>query len=154
MARELWLLRHGEAEPTGGPTPDAERRLTPRGEEQARAAGRLLQRLGVRFDLIATSPKARALQTAQLATEPLGVELMVHEPLADGFDVEDALELSAMVGDDGYVLAIGHNPDFVQVVHDLTGARAHLGTGAVAAMRLRAVIGELRVLARPLDLEG
>jgi len=154
MARELWLLRHGEAEPTGGPTADADRRLTPRGEDQARAAGRMLERLGVRFDLIATSPKTRAVQTAQLAAEPLGVELTVHEPLADGFDLDDALELSAMVGDSGYVLAIGHNPDFAQVVADLTGARAHLGTGAIAAMRLRAVIGELRLLVRPLDLAG
>jgi phosphohistidine phosphatase len=38
MAQQLWFLRHGEAEPHGA-RPDPERRLTPRGEEQSRAAG-------------------------------------------------------------------------------------------------------------------
>jgi phosphohistidine phosphatase len=152
MARELWLLRHGEAEPGGPAVRDADRRLTPRGEDQARAAGRMLAHLGVAFDLVATSPKARALQTAQLVAEPLGADVTVHDPLADGFDLDAALDLGAMAGDDGWVLAIGHNPDFAQIVHDLTGARARLGTGAIAAIRLRAVIGELRLLVRPADL--
>jgi phosphohistidine phosphatase len=38
MARQLWLLRHAEAEPHGT-RPDSERRLTPRGEQQAPLAG-------------------------------------------------------------------------------------------------------------------
>lgn len=41
MARELWLLRHGEAEPHDV-RPDEERRLTPRGERQSRDAGAAL----------------------------------------------------------------------------------------------------------------
>ena len=44
MARQLWLLRHAEAEPHGTRA-DAERRLTERGESQARAAGIALARL-------------------------------------------------------------------------------------------------------------
>ena len=66
----IWLLRHGEA---ADGSPDAERPLTERGEEQARAAGEALAALGVSLDACVTSPKVRAAETARLACEPLGV---------------------------------------------------------------------------------
>ena len=65
----LWLLRHAEA--ADGP-PDDERPLTDRGARQAESAGRALARLGAQIDVCLTSPKLRAIQTAQLACEPLG----------------------------------------------------------------------------------
>ena len=68
MARQLWLLRHAEAEPHGT-REDSERRLTERGEHQARAAGIALARLGAEFDAVLFSPKVRAAQTAELAAE-------------------------------------------------------------------------------------
>ena len=68
MARQLWLLRHAEAEPHGTRS-DAERRLTERGERQARAAGIALARLEATFEAVLFSPKARARQTAELAAE-------------------------------------------------------------------------------------
>src|SRR6266566_2364570 len=94
MAQQLWLLRHGEAEPHGV-RPDADRRLTERGKAQARAAGAALRSLKVEFQRVFTSPKVRSRDTAALACEALGLELepVVHEPLAEGFDRDDALEL-------------------------------------------------------------
>src|SRR3954467_11877205 len=65
----IWLLRHAEAEPG---SPDEARKLTPKGEEQARNAGLALARLGVKPDLCLTSPRVRAVQTAELACEPGG----------------------------------------------------------------------------------
>src|SRR4051794_18702667 len=118
MAQQLWLLRHGEAEPHDA-RPDAERRLTERGEDQARAAGRALRALELTFHLVFTSPKVRALDTARLASEELGCEPVVHEPLSAGFDMRGALELLAMAGNDQRVLIVGHNPDFAQIVFDL-----------------------------------
>lgn len=146
MAAQLWLLRHGEAEPHA--SDDDSRALTARGEEQARAAGRALAALEVVFHAVYSSPKARALRTAQLACEALGAEPVVHDPLREGFDVRDARELMAL-GVDERVLVVGHNPDFAQVVHDLTGARVDFKKGAVAGIRDR----ELIVLLRPRELE-
>ena len=40
----------------------------------------------------------------------------------------EALELAAMAGDDQRVLVVGHNPDFEQVIYDLTGGRVELKT--------------------------
>jgi phosphohistidine phosphatase len=134
----LWLLRHGDA---ADGSPDAERPLTEKGEEQSRAAGRALKRLGVRPSACLTSPKLRAADTARLACEELGVEPQ-HEPkLAGGaFDAE---ALAAGLGDD--VLLVGHDPDFSMVVHSLTGAQVRMKKGGLAGVEK----GELKVLLRP-----
>ena len=152
MAQQLWLLRHGEAEPHDA-RPDPERRLTARGEEQSRTAGRALRALEVHFHLVFSSPKVRALETARLACDALSCDLVVHDKLASGFDTEDALELLSMGGDEQRILVVGHNPDFQQVVHDLTGARHEFKKGGVAGIRVRGREGELLALLRPRELE-
>jgi phosphohistidine phosphatase len=152
MARQLWLLRHGEAEPHDA-NDDAARQLTERGRDQARSAGRALAALGVQIHLAFTSPKVRARDTAVLACEALGCDPIEHEPLAAGFDRDDALELLAIAGDDQRVLVVGHEPDFSQVVHDLAGGRIALKKGGVAAMRIDGTNGELMVLLRPREFD-
>ena len=151
MAQQLWLLRHGEAEPHDA-RPDAERRLTDRGREQARAAGCALAALKVQVHLCFTSAKVRARDTAVLACEPLGIEPIEHAALAGGFTVDDARELVAGAGADQRVLVVGHEPDFSQVVHDLTGALIRLKKGGIAGVRLDGIRGELMVLLRPREL--
>jgi phosphohistidine phosphatase len=151
MARQLWLLRHGEAEPHDA-RPDDERRLTPRGEDQARAAGRALAALEITFQHVFTSPKVRALDTARLACAALGCEPIVERSLAEGFDLGDARALLGAAGGEERVLVVGHNPDFEQVLHDLTGARLDLKKGGLAGVRLRGP-GELIVLMRPRELD-
>ncbi|HEX4760795.1 MAG TPA: histidine phosphatase family protein [Thermoleophilaceae bacterium] len=133
----IWLLRHAEAEPG---SPDEARKLTPKGEEQARNAGLALARLGVKPDLCLTSPRVRAVQTAELACEPLGVPVTIEPRLSGGpFDPE---ELATGVGE---VLLVGHDPDFSMAVHDMTGAQVRLRKGGLAAVNK----GELVVLLRP-----
>lgn len=149
MAHELWLLRHGEAEPEDAGADDG-RRLTERGRRQARSAGLALAALEVRIHLAFTSPKARALETAALACEPLGVEPIEHRALAGSFDAGAAREL---MGAGEHVLAVGHEPDLSQVVHDLTGARVDFKKGGVAAVRLDGARGELLALLRPRELD-
>jgi phosphohistidine phosphatase len=153
MAQQLWLLRHGEAVPHES-KPDHERELTARGERQSAAAGLALARLGVEFDAIYTSPKVRARDTARLACEALNAEAEEAEPLADGFDVDAALELMAAHDADARVLVVGHDPSFTQVVYDLTGGRVDFKKGAVAAIRIRGRDGELIAMLRPRELES
>src|SRR4051812_18237814 len=135
MAQHLWLLRHGEAVPHGT-RPDPERELTSKGEDQSRIAGDALAALGVTFDAVITSPKVRASRTAQLAAERLGVEVSEDAGLASGFDGHDARELLLRHGDDAKVLIVGHEPDFSQIVYDLTGARVDFKKGGIAAVRM------------------
>jgi phosphohistidine phosphatase len=151
MPKQLWLLRHGDAEDGAG-MPDEERRLTSKGEDQSRAAGRALAALGVEFAHVFTSPRVRARQTAELACESLGMEPEVHEPLSMGFGEDEALDLASAVGEDERVLAVGHEPDFSQVVYDLTGGRADIKKGGVVGIELDGSSGTLIVLLRANEL--
>lgn len=153
MARQLWFLRHGEAEPHGSCESDAARPLTARGKEQSVVAGRAMAALGCMFDHAFASPKVRARDTARLAVAALGLEMVEHPPLGAGFSRADALELADLLGVDGRLLVVGHEPDFSQVVHDLTGARVDFKKGGVAAVRLEGSTGgELIALLRPREL--
>jgi phosphohistidine phosphatase len=147
MARQLWLLRHADAEPHGT-RPDAERRLTARGERQSRLAGQALERLGIEFERILSSPKERALLTATLALEawhertqggPSPSDLEVHDPLSSGFDGHQALAAVAELEADGRLLVVGHEPDLSSVVAQLTSARIDLKKGGLAVVRLPAI---------------
>ena len=153
MASQLWLLRHGEAVPHDS-KPDQERELTARGERQALAAGAALARLGLELDACYTSPKVRALDTAKLACRALGIEPVVEDAVAEGFDRGDAIALLRAHGDHARVLVVGHEPDFSQVVHDLTGGRVDFKKGGVAAVREERGSGELLALLRPREIES
>jgi phosphohistidine phosphatase len=136
----LWLLRHAEA---ADGFPDDERPLTDRGVRQAAAAGLALARLGMNIDACLTSAKLRAVQTAQLACDPLGVPVRVESALSgEPFDVHD---LIAGLGD---VLLVGHDPSFSLTLHDLTGTQARMRKGGLAAIAK----GELVTLLRPSEL--
>ena len=153
MAQQLWLLRHGEAEPHDA-APDEQRALTERGREQSRSAGRALEALEIEVHLCFTSPKVRARETAELACAELGgVEPVDEAALAEGFDGQAALDLMRAAGPDQRVLVVGHEPDFSQVVHDLTGARVDFKKGGIAAIRLDGTRGELIVLLRPREMD-
>ena len=136
----IWLLRHGEA---ADGHPDDDRPLTEKGEEQARAAGAALAKLGVEIELCLSSPKLRAADTARLACESLGVEVTVEPRLKGGpFDPEE------LVGDAQEALLVGHDPDFSAAVHAATGAQVRMKKGGLAGLER----GELKVLLRPTEL--
>jgi phosphohistidine phosphatase len=153
MPQELWLLRHGDAEPGDGES-DADRRLTAKGERQASTAGRALARLEADFSLVLTSPRVRAVDTARLACEPLAAEPVPHEPLSGGFARDDAMAVLAGEDDGARVLVVGHEPDFSQTVRDLTGARIDLKKGGFAVVSVEGGRGELIALLRPRELDA
>jgi phosphohistidine phosphatase len=133
----IYLLRHGDAEEGFGD--DAARRLTLKGERQARAAGEALAALGIKPDTCLTSPKVRAADTARLTCEALELEPEIAEGLRGG-DF-DSLALVAGRGD---VLLVGHEPDFSREVARLTGAKAKLRKGGLAAIDGNTLIALLR----------
>jgi phosphohistidine phosphatase len=136
----LWLLRHAEA---ADGMPDDQRPLTAAGMRDADAAGRALLRLGVKLDGCLTSPKLRAVQTAERACAPLGVAVTAEPALAgEPFDPE---HLTLGLQD---ALLVGHDPSFTNAIEELTGARVKLAKGGLAVIDR----GRLRALLRPAHL--
>ncbi len=156
MARQLWLLRHADAEPHGT-REDSERRLTERGERQARLAGEAIALMGVEFEALLSSPKERALRTATVAAQAWSERQREQAggPRAAG----GRLRRAAGAGGAGWspgrrtgaarVLLVGHEPDLSTVVAELTGARIDLKKGGLAVVRVEGASGELVVLLRP-----
>jgi phosphohistidine phosphatase len=133
----IYLLRHGDAEDGSGD--DAARRLTAKGEAQARAAGLAIAGMKARVDACLASPKVRAAETARLACEALGVEPEAVEELRGGRF--DSLALTAGRGN---VLLVGHEPDFSGEVARLTGARVKLRKGGLAIVDGSTLLALLR----------
>lgn len=137
----IYLLRHGDAE--DGHRDDDARRLSPKGERQARAAGEALAATGAGVDACLTSPKLRAAETARLTCEAIGLEPETATELRGG--PFDSLALAAGRGD---VLLVGHEPDLSNEVARLTGGRVKMRKGGLAM-----VDGStLQALLRPADL--
>jgi phosphohistidine phosphatase len=137
----IYLLRHGDAEDGGDE--DAARRLTPKGERQAQAAGRALAALGAKIDACLASPKARAAETARLACEALGIEPETAPELRGG-----SFDAPALAAGRGNVLLVGHEPDFSGELARLTGARAKIRKGGLAIVDGSTLVA----LLRPADL--
>lgn len=119
---ELILLRHGKAEDShaGG---DFSRELVGKGRAQARWAARLLQDAGRLPELVLSSPRVRAWQTAEEFCGEAGVAAPLAAKWIDcGMHPETALsELRAHV-DSGSVMMVGHEPDFSSLAEYLLGA--------------------------------
>ena len=82
---DLYVIRHADALALGerGITSDSDRPLSGKGETQAAAVGKMLQRRGIELDKLVASPYLRAQQTAQIVLQQLkpAPELLTTETL-------------------------------------------------------------------------
>lgn len=107
----LYFLRHAEAEDEAAS--DFERRLTPKGLEQADKVGKFVVRNGLIPDVILSSPVVRAEQTARAVSQRLdGRELIVERWLACGMTPAVCLDALAAYASFDHVMLVGHEPDF------------------------------------------
>ena len=133
----LGLLRHADAgDPMAWPGNDADRPLSSKGLGQAERLAEHLAGTRFQLELIVTSPKVRAHQTAQAVADRLGVKLVVDERLAGGLEVEDVEGLLRAHGDPKEVVLVGHDPDFSDVLSTLVGLELPMKKGALARLEV------------------
>lgn len=113
-AIELYMIRHGLAGERGEYANDEERPLTEEGIRKTKRVAKRLHELNIRFDLILTSPLARARQTAEiLQIYKLGTRMEESQQLAPSGDFNIWLSwLQQWRQTSGDCLAIvGHEPN-------------------------------------------
>jgi phosphohistidine phosphatase len=151
----LHLLRHADAgDPDKWQGDDAARPLSEKGVRQAETLGRHLAGVGFGTDAILSSPKLRALQTAEIVGRALGSAVTVDDRLAGSLDPR---RVAAILGDAGHPkkpVLVGHDPDFSDLLAELVGApRLSMKKGAIARVDLaegtQAGAGVLRWLLPP-----
>ena len=135
----LFLVRHAKASRDDPALADRDRPLNKRGLNDAPAMAKRLSKQAI--DLIVSSPALRALTTAQLFADELGVarrSIVIDERIYAS--TADAL-LALIHGlDDGHdcVMLFGHNPEFSELAGRLAGKGIDMPTCAVARLRFDA----------------
>ena len=118
----LLVFRHGIAEEHAADGTDAARALTAEGVARTRAAARGLARFATPPDVILTSPKVRAAQTAQEAAAAFGRDVEMLDELASG-PPGDVLRALAGRREEA-VMIVGHEPMLSELVELVcTGGR-------------------------------
>lgn len=149
---DLILWRHAEAEERRPGLPDERRRLTPKGEKQARKMAKWLKKRLPKNTRILVSPTERTKMTAHA----LGMPFEIERKIGPGAEADDLLTAAGWPDDGGTVLLVGHQPTFGQLAARLfTGDEDEwsIKKGGVWWLTVRAQSGgrqiELRAVVGP-----
>src|SRR5262245_4491539 len=125
--KSLTLFRHAKTERDSDSGRDFDRRLADRGLRDARRMGQERRTLGLEFDLVLSSPAARAAETAELAGLPARYDQRIYDASA-GELLAVAQEAEATIT---HLMMVGHNPGFERLASRLIGASLEMPTGAL-----------------------
>jgi phosphohistidine phosphatase len=130
--KSLTLFRHAKTERDSVTGRDFDRRLLERGAEDSKRMGQEIRALGIKFDLVLSSPAARAAETAELA----GLEARFDERIYDAA----TSELLAIVqsADDAIdrIAMVGHNPGFERLASRMIGQNVEMPTGSLIEIEI------------------
>ena len=117
----LFFLRHGDAEHSS--SPDSERKLTDKGEQQIKKIARLLEQNEEFPDVILSSPYRRAKESAEIVSRALDRKdrLFIEEKLSCGCVRRNIEELIRLHANANNYLFVGHAPDFGNICAELLG---------------------------------
>lgn len=119
---DLYILRHGEAgKRVAAGSKDSERALTVVGAKEVEEIAGALAKLGIKPDLVATSPLARSRQTAVIVAKRLKVKNKLQdwdELKPEGSKVK-LYERLARFKPDASVMVVGHEPYLSSIIGEL-----------------------------------
>ena len=118
----LFFLRHGKAHPRGPQwRPDSKRPLTREGESNMFDVARGIRALKVSFDVILTSPYARALRTAEILAEVYDSQKLFETGgLAADAGVKGIIdEVNENFSAAGNIILVGHEPFMSRLISTL-----------------------------------
>jgi phosphohistidine phosphatase len=151
----LYFLRHGLAgDYRDWQGDDHKRPLTEEGRVRMGEEAQTIKKLDLGLDLILTSPLLRARQTAEIVAEHLKkVNMAEDERLAPEFDLIGLKSILADHPDAQAIMLVGHEPDFSEMISELTGGtRLALKKGGLARVSIdkpESLEGELEWLLPP-----
>jgi phosphohistidine phosphatase len=157
---EIYLMQHG---PSFSKDVDPDESLTPAGEAQIVTAGRGLKRMGLRVDVIVSSTKKRAWQTARIVAERLGFEpekIFQTDLLKPMAAPEESIRFLTQYGAAEAILVAGHLPSLAEIASLLLteGSKATIqfergGIGRIDVDSLPTHRGRLRWYLTPEHLQ-
>lgn len=139
--KTLYIIRHAKSDWSDPALSDYDRPLNHRGEKDAPMMGKILTALGIRPDLILSSPALRAKTTANTIARETGTaaEAIVRDDtlyLADTEEIVQALRRLPASADT--VFLVGHNPGLTEFAEYVSAREiGNIPTCGIVAVRLK-----------------
>ena len=133
--KTLFLVRHAKSSRDDPSLPDRERPLDERGKRDAPKMGMRLAKRDAKLDLLLTSPALRALTTAHHIADEMGYkrkDIVVDDRLYASCPDDLLAVIRALDKKLDRVMLVGHNPEFSDLAHRLSGEIVDMPTSAVA----------------------
>ncbi|MFZ9964916.1 MAG: phosphohistidine phosphatase SixA [Terrimicrobiaceae bacterium] len=115
----IYFLRHADAEDLA--ESDFDRKLTPKGLDQAARVGKFCKKNGIKPEVFLTSPLVRARQTAEIVGKKIGVTPVIADWLACGMTPATLIQNLEPLSTKSSALLVGHEPDLSTAVSYLLG---------------------------------
>jgi len=134
--RELLILRHGKSSWDSFAS-DFERTLTDQGQQHVERVGHFLQQNDLIPDFILSSPAQRAIHTATIICQSLGIDSNTIQTDGQIYNaqVEDLLTaLSQCPEKSQRVLLVGHNPGLEELVNVVANSAEHLSPATLVQL--------------------
>jgi phosphohistidine phosphatase len=125
MVKNLYLIRHGEAEEPSAGLKDLERQLTAKGLQDASKVGMYLKQKEFHPDLMLHSIAKRTTETMQRINEQLGVNQDHVEASEDVYEASARIMLkviSEIPAEMRSAIIICHNPSITYISEYITGS--------------------------------
>jgi phosphohistidine phosphatase len=129
---ELYLLRHGEAgKRTAVAQKDTGRGLTESGRQEIKEVGVSMVGLGLKFDVVATSPLKRAKETATIVNKAMNRKDPVEEwsELSPEGSREALYRRLKRQKPGSSILLVGHEPYLTTAIGEIAGKGGREGAG-------------------------
>ena len=132
----IYLIRHGDAERAAIGKKDFDRELTSSGRIKLKEAAVSWKNIIKGFDIIVTSPLARAVQTANVIADSYNAmdKILIDKKLSPGSRTESIIEIANSLGVED-IAFVGHQPDMSEILSDIIspkGAFIDFKKGAIA----------------------
>ncbi|EZQ10599.1 phosphohistidine phosphatase SixA [Candidatus Acidianus copahuensis] len=132
----ILIVRHGESEPEVDGISDENRKIVKKGVKQMRRVANFIEEMGYEIDQVLISPLLRAVQSAEVILEELGLELKA-ETIDDLLPDKDPTEFAQKLREkQGTILVVGHEPSLSKLIKALTQSQVELKKGGVAVVEI------------------
>jgi len=140
MVKNLYLIRHAQAEEHNPHKKDVERHLTSKGYQDASKIGLWFKEKGVIPDLVLLSHSQRTIETMERLNEQLGIDTDHIESSEDIYEASARILLKAITeipAEMRSVFIIGHNPSISYLAEYITGAEiGNVQTAGIAHIQV------------------
>jgi len=143
---QLYVLRHGRADPALAGGSDADRKLTENGRRELLGVLEKAREAGTAPSMILTRPYVRAVETAEIAAEVLGYrgEIVTTESLIPEAAPERVWEEIRARKNESAILVAGHQPLLGHLVEYLTDSQTEMPPGTLVRIDFEQFTGQPR----------